>query len=293
MSRTTPAKGAVFFALALLATLAACYEPQEGCLDVEAVNYDLQADKSNNEECIYPQLRLSLRHVYSKADTTYRLGLADSVYYDSQGHPFRINSIRYYLSNFHLIFADGQEAEVAETIEIEIPQPDGSTLLREVEDNFSLARPQVTQNYTVGTLRKSGEVREIRFDLGVAGLANQAGPASFPDNHPLGLIDSSLYFNQDSGYVFQYIELFRDTIAADTVPATLRIGTTPYLREVRLPVSFTKARGYHIQVNMQADYSYWFQNIDARQDSPMALIDKIVANQAQGFSILDIELKDK
>ncbi|HQU58527.1 MAG TPA: hypothetical protein PLU64_05005, partial [Saprospiraceae bacterium] len=170
---------------------------------------------------------------------------------------------------------------------------DGSTLLREVEDNFSLASPRVTQNYTIGTLRKSGEVREIRFDLGVAGLANQAGPASFPDNHPLGLIDSSLYFNQDSGYVFQYIELFRDTIAADTVPATLRIGTTPYLREVRLPVSFTKARGYHIQVNMQADYSYWFQNIDARQDSPMALIDKIVANQAQGFSILDIELKDK
>ena len=159
--------------------------------------------------------------------------------------------------------------------------------------NMHMTDMRQTEYSTTNLIGRGGPTLENARALFRAGLANQAGPASFPDNHPLGLIDSSLYFNQDSGYVFQYIELFRDTIAADTVPATLRIGTTPYLREVRLPVSFTKARGYHIQVNMQADYSYWFQNIDARQDSPMALIDKIVANQAQGFSILDIELKDK
>ncbi|MCB0568338.1 MAG: hypothetical protein KDC66_01170 [Phaeodactylibacter sp.] len=291
MNRTTLAKWAAFCCALSLVALQGCYEPQEGCLDVEAVNYDLQADKNNSSECVYPELRLVLQHVYSNGDTTYRLGLADSIYYDSQGHPFRINAIRFFLSNCHLIFADGREAEVGESIEIGILQPDGSTLLREIEDNFSLASPRVSQAYTIGTLREVGEVKELRFALGVEGLANLALPDAFPDNHPLGLVDSSLYFNQDSGYVFQYVELFRDTVASDTIPTVLRIGTTPYLKEVRLPVAFTKTRGYHLKATLQVDYAKWFSGIDAQQDSPQALIGKIVANQAQAFSIVDIKLE--
>lgn len=289
MNRTTPAKWAAFLALALTALLGACYEPREGCLDVEAVNYDFQADKNDSGECVYPELRLTIRHVYSKGDTAYRLGLSDSVYYDGQGRPFRINAVRFFLSNFHLVFADGREAGVEESIEIGIPQPDGSLLYREVEDNFSLANPRVSQGYTIGELRETGELQEVRFALGVEGLANLAPPGSFPGNHPLGLADSSLYFNQDSGFVFQYIELFRDTLASDTIPVVLRVGTTPFLQEVRLPASFTKTRGYHLRITMEVDYSRWFGNIDVRQDSPAALISKIVADQAQAFSVVDIK----
>ena len=274
--------------LALLACLPACYEPVEGCLDVEAVNYDLEADKNNGEECQYPQIRMALQHRYTKGDTLLRFGLVDSVYLDALGNPFRLNSVRFYLSNFHLIYTDGQEKEVEETIDILIPQPDGSDLPRTIEDNFSLISPRVTQNYVIVTLKESGTLQEIRFAVGVEGLANQADPASFPGTHPLSLQDSSLYFNQDSGYVFQYIELFRDTTAADTIPEILRIGTPAYLQEVRLPVDFRKNRGFHLLLTLQVDYSRWFSQIDARQDSPEQLIEKIVANLAQSFSIVAI-----
>ena len=289
MSRRTRNK----LLLALLAFLPACYEPVTGCLDVEAVNYNLEADKNDSEECVYPKVRLSLQHRYSKNDTLYRFGLVDSVYLDAQGNPFRLNNVRFYISNFHVIYDNGQEKEVDETLDILIPQPDGSKLERTIEDNFSLASPRVAQNYTIGTLKESGTLQEIRFALGVEGLANLADPASFPETHPLSLRDSSLYFSQDSGYVFEYIELFRDTAAADTIPVVLRIGTQPYLREVRLPVpvSFKKSKGFHLLLTLQVDYSKWFGDIDARLDSPEILTGKIVANLAQSFSVVAVALQ--
>ena len=279
--------------LVLLAFLPACYEPVEGCLDVEAVNYSLEADKNNSEECVYPKVRLSVQHRYSKNDTLYRFALVDSIYYDALGNPFRLNSVRFYISNFHLVYTDGQEKEMDETIDIKIPQPDGSDLERTIEDNFSLISPRVTQNYTIGTLKESGTLQEIRFAVGVEGLANIADPGSFPNGHPLSLLDSSLYFNQDSGYVFQYIELFRDTTAADTIPEVLRIGTPEYLREVRLPVDFKKDSGFHLLLTLQVDYSFWFRDINARQDSPEQLTDKIVANMAQSFSLVAAVLQSQ
>lgn len=281
------------FFLALAVFLPACYEPVTGCLDVEAVNYNLEADKNDSEECAYPQLRLALQHRYSKGDTIYPFGLADSVYFDAQGNPFRINNVRFYISNFHLIYTNGQEKEVEETIDVLIPQADGTDLLRAIEDNFSLISPRVSQNYTIGTLKESGTIQAIRFAVGVEGLANIAKPESFPESHPLSLRDSSLYFSQDSGYVFEYIELFRDTIAADTIPLELRIGAPENLRVVQLPVDYEKSRGFHLLLALQVDYSRWFGNINARQDSPEQLAEKIVAGLAQSFSIVAIVLQDR
>lgn len=281
-----------FFLLALLALVPACYEPAPGCLDVEAVNYNLEADKNDSEECIYPEVRLSVQHRYSKDDTLYRFGLADSVYFDALGNPFRLNNVRFYISNFHLIYANGQEKEVEETIDILTPQPDGTDAVQAIEDNFSLISPRVAQNYTIGTLKQSGAIQEVRFAVGVEGLANTARPESFPAGHPLSLRDSSLYFSQDSGYVFGYIELFRDTTAADTIPEVLRIGTAPYLREVRLPVEFEKSRGFHLLLALQVDYSRWFGGINARQDSPGQLAEKIVANLAQSFAVVAVTLQE-
>ena len=280
------------FLFILICLVAGCYEPVEGCLDVEAVNYNLEADRNNNEECEYPEIRLSVAHRYSKDDTLYRFGLVDSVYFDALGKPFRLNNVRFYISNFHLIYADGQEQEVEETIDILIPQDDGTDLPRTIEDNFSLLSPNVTQNYTIGTLTQSGNIQEVRFAVGVEGLANLADPNSFPSTHPLALQDSSLYFSQDSGYVFEYIELFRDTTAADTIPVVLQIGTSSFLQEVRLPEDFDKNQGFHILLSLQVDYSYWFRDINAREDSPEQLIEKIVGGLAQSFSIVAIVLQE-
>lgn len=86
----------LFIAGLIVALIAnACYESQQGCLDVRAVNYYAGADE--NCCCRYPKLILSSDQVY---DTLlFRL---DSLYPADNGQLFRIKNIVFYISDVEL-----------------------------------------------------------------------------------------------------------------------------------------------------------------------------------------------
>ena len=226
--------------LTLLLFAQACYEPQAGCLDVEAVNYDFSADENDAADCIYPELRLRFEHVYSYPDTTVSLRLQDTFYLDEAGNPFRLDRFEFLLSDIRLQLADGSTLEVSDEIAIYIESDEGRVNELFVTDNFAFGTTANSSNITIGTVRKSATVNALNFFVGVAGQANQAIADSFPVTHPLGLSDSLIYFNRDSGYVFQLVELFRDTAATDTIPERLRIGTSDNIQFIDLPVGVDK-----------------------------------------------------
>ncbi len=277
--------------------LPACYEPQEGCLDAQATNFDLNADEACPDCCEYPSLQLALRHRIVLIGQEEGRFSTDSVYYDGSGQPFQFNNIRFYLSNVRLVRSDGSVAMVSDTIELDLYDPAGAPRKATVEDNFLLANPLFEQTYTIGAFRESGSSFEkIRFSVGIEGIANEAIPDSLPDDYPLGRIEEALdlHFNPDSGYVFSHIELFRDTTAADTIPVVLRIGTTPYLRTVELSLpsgGYTPTDGFNTLVTLRVNYVDWFQSLNVRQDSPAQMIEKIVQNLANSFSVIAIEKK--
>ena len=270
-----------------------CYEAQEGCLDVEAVNYDFSADKDVREDCEYPLLRLAFDHRYTTPDTVYTFRLDDSTYLDQAGNPFKVEDLRFYISNVHLIGTNGQEYGVEDELSVYIPQSPGSDSLLEViiEDNYAITSPSISQTYSIGTLRETFDVASMRFAIGVEGTANEGDPTTLATSHPLNVRDSSLWFSQDSGYVFNYISVFRDTTAADTIPEVLRIGTTPYLQTVELPLGVEKRNGLHYFVRIQIDYQRWFEDINIKEDDKSTLIEKIVTNLPQSFSVVEVELQ--
>ncbi len=275
--------------------LPACYKPKEGCLDARATNFDLSADESCMSCCEYPELRLSLQHRITFPDREYRFS-TDSVYYDGSGQAFRFESIRFYISNLHLVRADGSEAKVSDEIELDLYDLGGVPRMETVEDNFLLANPVFDQTYTIGKFNESGvNFEKVRFAIGVEGIANEAIPDSLPDDYPLGRIEETLnlHFNRDSGYVFNRISLFRDTAAAAS-PITLRIGTNPYLRVVELSLpqgSFTPSEGFNTLLTLRVNYVEWFQSLNVREDTPAQMIEKIVQNLANSFSVINIEKK--
>ncbi|NUO02053.1 MAG: hypothetical protein HUU01_15725 [Saprospiraceae bacterium] len=276
--------------------LSACYEPTEGCLDARATNFDLQADEACSDCCEYPTFQLSLQHRIVLPGREFRFS-TDSVYYDGSGNPFRFQNIRFYLSNIHLVRSDGTEAIVEDTIELNLFDPSGMPRKATVEDNFLLANPVFEQTYTLGSLRESdSNFEKIRFAVGVEGVANEAIPDSLPDDYPLGRIEETLdlHFNQDYGYVFNYLSLFRDTLSTNTTPVVLRIGTTPYLRVVELflpPGGFTPTDGFNTLVTLRINYVEWFQSLNVQSDTPGQMTEKIVQNLANSFSVIAIEKK--
>ncbi|HMQ50274.1 MAG TPA: hypothetical protein PKA00_22785 [Saprospiraceae bacterium] len=274
--------------LILMLILSACYEPREGCLDIEAVNYELDADKNTLEDCIYPEFRLQVAHRYSTQDTIFRFRLRDSIYYDDFGQPFRVNDLRFYLSDLKLLFDNGQEMMLEDELAVYIRQPGGTVEMQVLEDNFALVNPSITQNYVIGTSTNSGNIQSLSFTLGLDDPANQIIPDSLPASHPLSLRDSSMYLGIDSGYVFQRIELFRDTTAADTIPEVLLIGTPGYQQHYAVDVVAAKDRGFHLLLTLQVDYRVWFRGINVKTDSKAALIEKIVGNLPEAFSVVSI-----
>ena len=272
----------------LLVFLSACYEPVEGCLDIAATNFDADADDPCLDCCTYPALSIDFRHRVLTVDTFFNLVYVDSVYTDDFGNPYRINNIQFYLSNVRLLRADGTEVGVTDSLEFEIQQSTGETIQGTVEDNFALVNRNTFSDYDLGTFRESGTFTGMRFAIGIEGTANTADPNSISTAHPLGVQEEDMYFNADSGYVFNRIEFFRDTIASDTIPTILDIGLEQNLQRTVLFAEFTLIEGFNTVLTLQIDYATWFTGIDMKNDSETMIAEKIVENIAQSFSLLTI-----
>lgn len=272
----------------LLFFLSACYESVEGCLDIAATNFDADADDPCPDCCTFPALSIDFRHRVVTADTFFNLVYVDSVYTDDFGNPYRISNIQFYLSNFRLLRADGTELGVTDSLQFEIEQSTGETIQGIVEDNFALVNRNTFSDYDLGTFPESGTFTGMRFAIGVEGEANTADPNSVPASHPLAVQEEDMYFNVDSGYVFNKIEFFRDTIASDTIPTILDIGLEQNLQRTVLFADFTLIEGFNTVVTLQIDYASWFSGIDMKNDSETNIAEKIVENITQSFSLLTI-----
>ena len=155
-----------------------CFEPEEGCLDIRASNYALDADEPCADDCCtFPQLTLQFLHKVVINDTlSNNLKYVDSVYYGRNGVPLRVNNIQYYLSNVHLFRSSGQEEAIQDSIELEIILETDRTIFKTFENNFALVNAGSFRDASIGTFAKSGTYDRMRFAIGIEGEANKTSP---------------------------------------------------------------------------------------------------------------------
>jgi hypothetical protein len=288
MRSSTDCKALLILGLAF--SLTACVEQQEGCLDINAVNFQVDADRPCTGCCEYPVLELNFQHK-AFPDTSLNLVYEDSVYQDGSGNSFRFRQIRYYLSALHLVRPDGAELTVEDTLQLPIEQPDGHIDFEIVEDNFVLVNPGDYQRKEIGTIHTEGTFSKVKFTFGLAGAANTVDPGALPGDHPLS--DPSLYWNADSGRIFNRIELFRVENDVDTIETVLEIGMPENLRTIELPLPdpFFLDPGFSAELVLRVDYLTWFEEVNLISDSKEQIIEKIVNKLTESFSVVEIEAK--
>ncbi len=266
-----------------------CYEPIEGCLDNKATNFQVDADAACSNCCNYPVLKLLVEHKVVYPDATYNFAYNDSIYQDGAGNAFRVKNIQFFLSDFRLIKKDGTELAVRDSLEVEIFQPDGTLQKQFIRDDAALVNRNTFSTYEIGTLVTKGEIRALRFSVGLVAPANSANPASFPTGHPLR--NTVMYFNSDSGYVFNQLQLFNSATLSDTTTTLLEIGTTAFARTVEVPLSANVLEGFNIRITLRVNYLQWFQDVNLKTDAPASLATKIVNNAANSFSVVGVVLE--
>jgi hypothetical protein len=239
--------------------LSACYGPKGGCLDPNAVNFDVSADKDSN--CIYPSLILSIAHLY---DTN---GLKiDSLYTNQLGQKYRFKEVSFYLSNFKIV-SGLQEYTTQDTFHAYkriSPSANDSTFISPLSDIGLVRRSVVSLN--LGTFREIGNFDGLKFDFGLNAELRTILPGSVRLGSPLRpqnemLYDSAAHEHRFGRFVIERIDGLSGGSMLDTVylrGAEYALGENIYTQNVPLK----QEAGYNFQVKLSIDYSKWLSQIN-------------------------------
>ncbi len=270
----------IFKFLILALCLSSCFEPQDGCLDIEATNFDASADKDCC--CEYPLLVIEALHRYGSDSVQY---IPDALYENSTGQIFRIKSVSFYLSEIQL-FQNGGIITVSDTVQLQTYAPSGTDTLKEAfTDDFLLIRRTPVDN-PVGDFRPAGNFEQVRMRLGLSDDAQRVIPRLAPSGSPLRIQGDSLWYGPSTGYVFLQAVVVRDSMQA-TKPDTLAFT------EADLPDFFIEktgnyvhpSGGYDFRLKLGIDYKMLFDGIDWTTGDIPAWKTRIVANLPGVFSV--------
>ena len=273
----------------LAALVSACYEPSEGCLDIRATNFDLDADEACGDCCTFPTLSLRFDNVWSYQDTTPPLDL-DTFYVDAAGNPFRFERIRFYWSNLRLQTSSGETIRITDSLDISIGE-NGDTNMITILDDIALADISgSSRTVSLGTLEPSGTLTQLQATFGIEDPTNKAITTSVSSSHPLAQQAGRMNFNPEFGYVFAKIEFFQDTVATDTVVREINLFGSDFSRELTLdliaPAPFVD--GFNPTLVIENVLARWFEGIDVRSTDTTALKNNFVQNLTQSFTLTSL-----
>ena len=264
--------------LACLAGLPSCFEPKDGCLDIEATNFDASAD--HDCCCEYPKLVIETVQRYDTLQY-----LPDSLYPGAGGKLFRLKSVVFYLSEFQL-FQNGGIYMVGDSVRLQTYAPVGNDTIKQTfTDDFLLVR-RVPVDNPVGDFRAAGTFEKVRFRLGLSADTRRAIPQLAAAGSPLRIQADSLWYGRDAGYVFMRAIVARDSMAS-TRPDTLAF-TKADLDDffVENTGTFVHASGgYDFRLKLTVDYKKMFDGLDWASGNISTWKSQIVANLPNVFSV--------
>ncbi len=264
----------------LLLLFGACKKSKDGCLDVGAANYDPSAD--NTCCCVYPKLTLE---TYFKTDTVTPRGdslitfFYDKKYTTDSVQFFSIHKIKFYLSDFQLIRADGSVATVSDTFHI------GNSKDSFARKDILLVSPdnQSFKSFSLGTFADNGFFTTLQFRVGLSDYFNQVDTTKFAANAVLGVQPDTMW-NASKGYFFNKISFQRDTIAG-ILPSQIIISKP---HSALVSISFNKKIrvGYDITLKLGINFKKWFQNVQFSTDDDLTVANTIFSNTSSAFFVL-------
>lgn len=272
----------VVLAFGIVVLLAACESPSRGCLDTEATNLDVSADKPCKDDCCtYPDLICNVSQVFNG-----ETWIPDKLYTYGSDDSFRIKSVAFYLSGFQLS-KGGVDYLTSDSITLKVFGASvGDTLESKFIDDFVLVR-RFPVAQSVGKFRPSGVFDQFRCKLGLEPDANNVVPKYAPNGHPLLTQSDSLWLNRDDKYVWMQIVLVKNEDTA-TPPDTLRFtaadfGGTPF--QISSNTALEHVTGFDFNFILQVKIDQMFSGVDFANTGSAAWKSKILANLSTTFDV--------
>ena len=242
---------------------------REGCTNIDSTNYDPEA-RVDDGSCIMPppSLRIHFTHVVGNRPFS-----TETVYQDSSGRSFQLQTARFYISNAALLTSTGSVA-------------------LDRYQHVSATAPDIY--YTFGSVAP-GNYTGLRFDVGVDSVTNHSDPTLFPADHPLSPTATIPHdhWTWNVGYVFLKVEGVADTSASLNGSLTryfdMHVATDPLLTEVRIDKAISIGDDPTFVLEMKVDWlkalsGYNFQRSTHTTDN-MPVAQRAMNNFVTGITI--------
>lgn len=261
-------KHSFFFLIFLVFAVAACQDPSEGCLDLEATNFDAAADEDCC--CSYPQLVLSYRYFYEN-DTTPNFQL-ETNYALENGDSIRFRNFAMYISDVGLVqngtFIIGEDSL---KIYRRSPDLDSSIQVR----NINIVR-RGSPSSSAGLFPYTGMFEKLRFRFGLDPELNSSPVEDFPRGSVLGIQADSLHtLTPGEGYTFLKLVLY---FPVSDIERTFTVKGDLNSFILERDINFTTTRGADRIIVLELNFKDLIAGIDFDVDSDQVISEKLHDN---------------
>jgi len=253
----------IFFPLCLLLSLlTSCYEPVEGCLDVNAENYELEADDPcpNDGCCNYPTFSLSVSPLWNGSSLR-----TDTFYQDNFNNEFRLTRFRYYWSELSLELAgDATPLVLQDTMEFGVLTETGDTTFQNLNSNLILIDHPGSTNLSVGNFRSVGTISSLTGQVGLRGDYRSVVPGTLSSSHPLANQEGRMHFRGDSSYVQMKLE-YDIVVGSDTASRVVNVFGN---QELNIPIlnGFAMPLGTDFSLSFSLELASLLDGINLGED---------------------------
>ena len=251
--------------LYLVGVFSACQEPVEGCLDIEATNFDPTADRSCC--CTYPVMQLS--YAYRAGEVSFNL---NTPYEYRPGDTVVFRRAAFYISELVLkrgaeVFAPFDSIWLYRARNADL---DSSLWL----GNLALINRSAFSS-NMGRFREIGTFDGFRMRLGLDDTLNQLDPEIQPRRSRMAIQADSMHQFDNNGYLFLKFELYLPALDKDI---EVSIDRRDPLVQIERDLNIVGRLGQNTRIVMTIDYLEWLKGIDLQQDSEDIIRTKLLEN---------------
>lgn len=266
----------LLYILPILFLVGSCGMDEEGCLDIEATNFDASADK--NCCCVYPDLQLNVSHKFE--ELSFRLG---ETYTMNGVDTFIIEEMTLLFSGIHPI-KDGIPFIVEDTIHLEVDDDLGTVSL-EIEDNFVAIKPDKFV-YPIGVFPKPETYTNLELTFGLEGDVNRINPDTVHQPGHVLASETDSIWSEEHQFFYVYMSVIPNYNDLDVKKEVILSGENNKL-DLNFNSTFIAETGYDFDIYMKIDYNLLFNGIDFVADDSLLIANKLRENLVSSLSIAE------